>query len=149
MLKQESCQERRRISGKGCLLHLVDGLLVWIERNRRYFEDSANNTWKWKSNCMAWFYCWCRMKHVVEAESILELLESLQANSGLYFCLMHYFLFCNYHCTFLVLIYYKISSSYLLKKEKRFRYLKLQKSKICNFFWLKIFLSCYQRKKYY
>ena len=57
-------------------MHLVD---LWRERNARSFEDRSRSLQMIKTDCILLLCFWCTKSSLVDAEAILEILESCQA----------------------------------------------------------------------
>ncbi|KAG5585962.1 hypothetical protein H5410_046396 [Solanum commersonii] len=51
---------------------------VWKERNQRCFEGKKNNVQNFKMNCIALYYFWCKLKVLVQAEELFDVLDYLR-----------------------------------------------------------------------
>lgn len=58
---------------------------VGKKRNRTCFEGSRNSVQKAKMNCFSLFFAWCKEDILNDAESLINVIESLKEEQGYYF----------------------------------------------------------------
>lgn len=82
LTQQLSCEteldlERTSIGGWNTILACI-WWTIWIERNRRCFDDFADSLIKIITKCLVLFCSWCRLEHVNDVDSDLQMLEALK-----------------------------------------------------------------------
>ncbi|KAG5596247.1 hypothetical protein H5410_037479 [Solanum commersonii] len=61
--------------GRWKIVLVCTSWIMWKERNRRCFEDKQSNFQKFKMNCLALFYFWCKQKLIAQTEDIFDALD--------------------------------------------------------------------------